>query len=134
MAPRVKDPKRVTAGQRAAVTRAARARGVDPARSWAARQGWATRRNNADHAARVHGQRAREATEKRLTPSQKAKRTRDANRIARETRERPGPARAPKRGRALHSLEELDEYDDRDDGDEYEAEGHQETTRKRKRG
>ena len=131
MAPRVKDAKRVEAGRKAAVTRSARARGVDPARAWAARKGWETRRNKAEYAARLHGQKAREKTERALTPAQKAKRTRDANRIARETNERPEPLA---RGRTIRNLDQLDEdygeYPEDSDID-YEAEGHQETTGKR---
>jgi hypothetical protein len=134
MAPRVKDSKRVEAGRKAAVTRSARARGVDPARAWAARKGWETRRNRAEYAARLHGQKAREKTERALTPAQRGARTREANRIKRETHERAEPLA---RGKTLTGLamldDEYDEYPEPDDID-YEAEGHQETTGKRARG
>lgn len=133
MAPRVKNPARVLAGQKSAVTRSARARGVDPARAWAAVQGWATRRRAVEWQQREHGRKAREATERRLTPAGRAKRTRDAQRIktaaseAREARERPVT-----RGRQLiHSIDDFEDYPDFDDGEHYDAEGHQETTGKK---
>lgn len=129
MAPRAKDPKRVTAGQKAAVTRSARARGVDPVRAWRAVQGWKTRRRAAEWKSREHGRKARERTERRLTPAARAKRTRDAKRIkeAAEARQRP----VTKGRRLIHDLSDFDNYDNWDDIEEYDAEGHQETTGKK---
>jgi hypothetical protein len=98
-------------------------RGVDPARAWAAKKGWDTRRRTAEHKAREHGKQAREATERRLTPAQRAARTRDARRIkaATEARERP----VTKGRRILHSIDDFDDYHPHDDDQEYEVEGHQ---------
>lgn len=78
---RRKDPSRVAAGHRGAITRRARAEGKDPARVHAALKGWDARRKGQEHAARVHGQKAREKTERALTPAQRRARTRDADRI-----------------------------------------------------
>lgn len=75
------------------ITRRAIASGKDPARVFAALRGRQERERKAEHAARVHGQKAREKSERKLTPAQKAKRTRDANRIE------GMKIRLPKRGR-----------------------------------
>jgi hypothetical protein len=56
------------------------------ARSLAARKGWITRRARAEQSQRIHGQIAREKSEARLTPAQKAARTRHANQLERELR------------------------------------------------
>lgn len=96
------------------------------ARSDAARRGWETRRTNALTRATQHGQRARERSERALTPQQKAARTRDAQRIeqgiARARRSetaRKGwdTRRARERRGAFRSLDSLMGYDDYDEYD-----------------
>jgi hypothetical protein len=54
------------------------------ARSRAAHKGWQTRRAQAERQSFTHGQRARERSESRLTPQQKAARIRAGNRLAAE--------------------------------------------------
>lgn len=115
------------------ITRRARAEGKEPARVFAALKGWDTRRRAQEHAARIHGQKAREATERRLTPAQKAARTRDAARIAqgptpaaraprprqgRQERQEPAEPREPigRRG----GRESLDDYYDSYDETDFE--------------
>lgn len=101
-----KDPDRALAATKAAVTRSARARGVDPRRAWSAAKGAFTRASNRDTAARVHGQKARETSERKLTGAQKGARTRDAGRI-----ERGGEPSAPVRDRWPASSLDFDAYD-----------------------
>lgn len=60
-------------------------------------RGWETRRRHIEHAAREHGRRARERTEKRLEPSVKAQRTKAANALEKEIA-RARRSEAAKRG------------------------------------
>jgi hypothetical protein len=111
------------------ITRRAKAEGKNVDRVHAAVRGAETRRRAVEHAARVHGEKARVKTESRLTPQQKAKRTRDANRIERG----PGPT-GPEgepiytgRGGYDHGEEQslddlIDRYDDYDDWDYWDVE------------
>lgn len=104
--------------QRASNIRRSRARSF-AIRSAAAVKGWVTRRRNEEDSARKHGKVARERTEARLTPAQKAKRTRDANRI--ESGELPTVNRR-KRESSL-SLDDIYEHRaDYDAWDEYDIE------------
>jgi hypothetical protein len=111
------------------------------ARQISARKGAATRERNRIHAQLVHGQQARERTEKRLTPAQKGARTREANRLEREIRTarrseaakrgwitrrenmREPPSPAPARDNRIFSLDDLDDFDpDDQDFEEYDIE------------
>lgn len=65
------------------ITRRAIAAGKDPERVFAALRGQETKARKAEQQAREHGLRARLKSEQRLSPAEKAKRTRDANRIER---------------------------------------------------
>lgn len=101
-----KNPDRAFAAAKAAVTRSAKKRGVDPVLALRAKKSAFSRASNKDKAARQHGQRAREATEKRTTPGRKVRETRDANRIEQEQIHRRG------RGRVVSSLDDLYGYED----------------------
>jgi len=100
-----------------AITKRARAAGKDPARVYAGLKAWETRTRRVEHAARVHGQKARERTERQLSPARKAARTRDARRIEDVS---PEPLSRARGGR--ESLDDYLEDYDSDDYDEYDVE------------
>lgn len=113
------------------ITRRARSEGKDPARVFAGLKAAATRARRQEHLARVHGERARVKTESRLTPAQKAARTRDANRIERAqpreggyTLERePADYGEPDEPREEMSLDDIwDNYGEDYDYDDYDVE------------
>jgi len=70
--------------QSGAITKLARASGKDPRRVYGGLKSAETRHRRQEHAARIHGQKARERTERALEPRQRAQRTRAAGRLERE--------------------------------------------------
>lgn len=108
----------LTAAQRGAVTRRARREGKDPARVHAALKGAETRARNRYREAVRHGKKAREKTEREITPEQFAQRATKARAIKRRTAvSEPAPAEPI----TLRSLGRL-----RDDDYYIEVEGHHE--------
>ncbi len=118
-----------------AIVRRARAAGKSPKRVAAALKGWDTRRKALEHAQREHGRKAREKSERALTPAQKRARTLHAKAFAKRAQQSIGERDQPSEGHAIRSIQELDDdYEDTDRGEIYDGEGHQKTTRKGKRG
>ncbi len=92
-------------------------------RQVAARKGVATRERNRVQVQVIHGQRARERTEKRLTPAQKAARTRAANKLEKEIARERKNARARDRYRARKVGQPRSERGGGGGGEDYDSGG-----------
>lgn len=104
-----------------AITKQARREGKSPRHVYAGLKSAETRRRRIKQAARVHGARARQRTERRLTKAQKTKRAAKAGAITR-TATQVTARSAPSTWQQV--IDDYGEPDAWSDYDEYDLEGH----------